>query len=52
MTASLLRDRDFVQMPGMVQNKFKSSVACALHLLRLKVPNWNKLTHPCGAAAT
>jgi hypothetical protein len=30
--ASLLPDRDFVQMPGVLQNKFKSSVACGLHL--------------------
>jgi hypothetical protein len=30
--ASVLRDCDFVQMAGVAQNKFKSSVAGALHL--------------------
>jgi hypothetical protein len=30
--ASVLPDRDFVQMPGVAQNKFKLSVARALHL--------------------
>jgi hypothetical protein len=42
MFASVLRDRHFVQMPTAAQNKFKLSVACALHLAARKVPNWNK----------
>src|SRR6266853_1052948 len=29
---SVLPDRDFVQMPGVTQNKFRSSVACRLHI--------------------
>jgi len=29
---SVLPDRDFVQMPGVAQNKFRSSVACRLHI--------------------
>jgi len=49
--ASVLPDRDFVQMAGVAQNKFKSSVAVALHLGSQKVPNWNKLTSPYGAGA-
>jgi hypothetical protein len=32
MFASVLRDRDFVQMGEAPQNKFKLSVAAALHL--------------------
>src|SRR5258705_10221054 len=33
MTASsVLPDRDFVQMPGVAKNKFRSSVACRLHI--------------------
>jgi hypothetical protein len=44
--ASVLPDRDFVQMAGVVQNKFKSSVASGLHLLRPKVPNWNNRAPP------
>jgi hypothetical protein len=40
--ASVLPDRDFVQMAETPPNKFKSSVAAALHPSRQKVPNWNK----------
>jgi hypothetical protein len=42
--ASVLPDRDFVQMPGVAQNKFKLSVARGLHLTGEKVPKWNNLT--------
>jgi hypothetical protein len=31
LVASVLPDRDFVQMPEVTQNKFKLSVACRLH---------------------
>jgi hypothetical protein len=44
--ASVLPDRDFVQTAQAAQNKFKSSVADALHNRGKKVPNWNKLTTP------
>jgi len=46
LAASVLPDRDFVQMRGVGQNKFKWSVAGALHPGRRKVPKWNKLTIP------
>jgi hypothetical protein len=41
----VLPDLDFVQMAGATPNKFKSSVADALHPTAKKVPNWNKLTN-------
>src|SRR5262249_17838178 len=34
----------FVEGREVAQNKFKSSVAAALHRRRQKVPNWNRLT--------
>jgi hypothetical protein len=56
--ASVLPDRVFVQMAGIAQMKFKSSVASKMHLVRVAVPNWNNrrgtrcdlpLTMVCGA---
>src|SRR6266480_4884347 len=41
--ASVLRDRVFVQMAEAPPTKFKSSVACRLHLTAGTVPNWNNL---------
>jgi hypothetical protein len=39
MTASsVLPDRDFVQMPGVAQNKFTLGVACRLHIPRREGP--------------
>jgi hypothetical protein len=35
---SVLPDRDFVQMPGVAQNKFRSSVACRLHIRHREDP--------------
>jgi hypothetical protein len=35
---SVLPDRDFVQMSGADQNKFRSSVACRLHIPRREGP--------------
>ena len=39
MTASsVLPDRDFVQMPGVAQNKFRLGVACRLHIRHREGP--------------
>jgi hypothetical protein len=35
---SVLPDRDFVQMFGVAQNKFRLSVACRLHIPRREGP--------------
>jgi hypothetical protein len=43
----VLPDRDFVQMPGVPQNKFKLSVACALHL-PVQRPKLEHLGLSCG----
>jgi hypothetical protein len=45
MIASVLPDCVFVQMRMVAPDKFKLSVAGALHL-PLKVPNWNKVNIP------
>ena len=49
---SVLRDSNFVQTREATQNKFKLSVAGALHLWSKKVPNWNKLMFPFDARPT
>jgi hypothetical protein len=49
LLASVLRDGKFVQTREAIGNKFKSSVAMALHPAVETVPNWNKLPMPCDA---
>jgi hypothetical protein len=44
----VLPDREFVQMAGTTSNKFKLSVAGALHPAAKMVPNWNTLTNLSG----